>query len=110
MYDYGKKLFDGLKRTQALHRRCLKLLMGLEEQQQLEADTYRTNYQDLPLPIPLDVGSGDATLVVFNPLVIACYSQLSKKSLIFDRPKKGGGWYRRGLPFPEIVNTPNYHA
>ena len=67
MYDYGKKMFEGLKRTQSLQRKCLEVLTGMESGT-LEADSYRANYQDLPLPVPLDVANGDRSLVVFNPL------------------------------------------
>ena len=34
----------------------------------LESDIIRDNYQDLPFPLPLDVGSGSSVVVVFNSL------------------------------------------
>ena len=67
MYDYGKKMFEGWKRTQSLQRKCLELLMGVPKGS-LESDIIRDNYQDLPFPLPLDVGSGSSVVVVFNSL------------------------------------------
>ena len=67
MYDYGKKMFKGLQRTQSLKQKCLEMLMGVEAGS-LWADTYRANYQDLPLPVPLNVATGDRIVVAFNSL------------------------------------------
>jgi len=67
MYDYGKKLFEGLTRAQQVQRASIEHLMALPKGS-LKPDAERQTYVDRPRPLALDVTLGDGYVLAFNPL------------------------------------------